>query len=65
MSQSGGVNFGELTLCSAFGQLIQVGDGGGPTLCPAFGQLIQGGGVFRGYLKLIPDSRVVAGHLTN
>ena len=38
---------------------------GGPTLYPAFGQLIQGGGVFRKYLKLIPDSRVVAGYLTN
>ena len=30
---------------------------GGPTLCPSFSQLIQGGGgVIRGYLKLIPDS---------
>ena len=25
----------------------------------------SGGGVFRGYLKFIPDSRVVAGYLTN
>ena len=34
---------------------------GGPTLCPAFGQPIQEeGGVVRGYLKLIPDSCVVA-----
>ena len=36
----------------------------GLTLYPEFGQLIQGGG-FKGYLKLIPDSRVVAGYLTN
>ena len=36
---------------------------GGPTLCPAFGQLVLGG--FKEYLKLILDSRVIAGHQTN